>query len=55
MMRKKPTMTKAELKQRINEEAKIMKEYIKRQGGNLTLAECKREAKRVFEEEYDIV
>jgi hypothetical protein len=53
--RKKPTMTKTELTQRVNEEAKIMREDIKKQGGNLTFAECKKEARRVFMEEYNII
>ena len=47
----KPTMTKAELKIRIEEEAKAMKAN----GVPLTLGECKKEAKKVFIEEYNIV
>ena len=54
-MKEKPTMTKAQLTQRVNEEAKLMRDQIKKEGGNLTLAECKKEARRVFMEEYKIV
>jgi len=50
-MMNKPTMTKAELKIRIIEEAKSMKA----QGVPLTLGECKKEAKRVFNEEFNII
>jgi hypothetical protein len=55
MTRIKPTMTKIELTKRVNEEAKEMREDIKRQGGNLTYAECKKELRRVLTEEYQIV
>ena len=55
MMREKPTMTKTQLTQRVNEEAKVMRDQIKKEGGNLTLAECKKEARKVFMEEYKIV
>lgn len=51
----KPTMTKAQLTQRVNEEAKEMREDIKRQGGNLSFAECKKEVRKVLTEEYKIV
>ena len=55
MKSNKPTMTKAQLTQRVNEEAKVMREDIKKQGGNLTFAECKKEARKVFMEEYNII
>ena len=51
----KPTMTKTQLTQRVNEEAKAMRDQIKKQGGNLTFAECKKEARKVFTEEYNII
>ena len=54
-MKKKPTMTKVQLTQRVNEEAKIMRDDLKKQGQTLTFAECKKEARKVFEEEYEIV
>jgi Fe-S cluster biogenesis protein NfuA len=54
-MKVKPKMTKAQLTQRVNEEAKRMRDDIKRQGGNLTFSECKKEARKVFIEEYEIV
>jgi hypothetical protein len=47
----KQTMTKAELKVRIEEEARDMK----KQGVTLTLSECKKEAKKVFLEEFNII
>lgn len=47
----KPTMTKRQLKERITEEAKAMKA----QGVPLSLTECKKEAERVFREEFEIV
>jgi Fe-S cluster biogenesis protein NfuA len=55
MERQKPTMTKQQLTQRVNEEAKVMRDQIKKEGGNLTFAECKKEARKVFTEEYNIV
>jgi hypothetical protein len=51
----KPTMTKQQLTQRVNEEAKVMRDQIKKEGGNLTFAECKKEARKVFIAEYNIV
>ena len=54
-MRTKPKMTKAELTKRVNEEAKAMIAEIKRQGGRMTLTECKNEARRVFLEEFEII
>ena len=54
-MKDKPTVTKTQLTQRVNEEAKVMRDDIRKQGGNLTFAECKKEARRVFMEEYKIV
>jgi len=47
MNKMKPKMTKAQLTQRVNEEAKEMREDIKRQGGNLTFSECKKEVRKV--------
>lgn len=47
----KPTLTKAELKLRILEEAKSMKDS----GVPLTLGECKKEAEKVFRDEFTIV
>ena len=46
----KETISKAELKARIEEEAKDMKS----QGTPLTLSECKKEARKVFMEEFII-
>jgi hypothetical protein len=46
----KQTISKAELKVRIEEEAKDMKA----QGVPLTLSECKKEARKVFLEEFII-
>ena len=46
----KVVMTKKELTARVNEEAKAMQADIKRQGGRLTLAECKRELRRTYNE-----
>lgn len=54
-MKTKPTMTKTQLTQRVNEEAKIMKDDIKRQGGNLSFAECKKEIRKILEQEYEII
>jgi len=51
----KPTMTKSQLTHRVNEEAKVTRDHIKKEGGNLTLAECKKEARRVFIEEFRII
>ena len=47
----KPKLTKQELKVRILEEAKAMRAY----GVGLTLAECKRQAEKVFRQEFQIV
>jgi len=47
----KPTMTKAELKVRIQEEAKSMKAG----GVALSLTECKREAEKIFRQEFIII
>ena len=54
-MREKPTMTKAQLTQRVNEEAKLMRDQLKKEGANWTFAECKKEARKVFIEEYRII
>ena len=51
----KPTMTKAQLTQRVNEEAKEMRDYIKRHGGTLTFSECKKEVRKVLTENYRIL
>ena len=50
-MKNKPTMTKTELTQRINEDAKEMRDNIKKQGGNLSFSECKKD----LTEEYKII
>lgn len=55
MKSNKPTMTKAKLTQRVNEEAKVMREDIKKQGGNLTFSECKKEIRKILTEEYEII
>jgi hypothetical protein len=47
----KPKLTKQELKVRILEEANAMRAN----GIGLTLAECKRQAERVFRSEFQIV
>lgn len=47
----KPSMTLKQLKERIIEEAKSMKA----QGTPLTLTECKKEAEKVFREEFEIL
>jgi hypothetical protein len=44
-------MTKKELKERVIEEAKIMRA----QGVFLTLSECKKEAEKIFREEFKII
>jgi hypothetical protein len=48
----KPQLTKAQLKARVLEEAKQM---IKGGGVQLTLSECKKEAEKVFREEFEII
>lgn len=48
-------MTKSELAQRVKEDAIEMVQDIKRQGGNLTLAECKKEMRKVLTENYTII
>lgn len=47
----KSQLTKAQLKDRIIEEAKAMKA----QGVPLSLSECKKEAEKVFREEFEII
>lgn len=51
----KKTMTKKELKDRVKEEAKRMFSDIKKQGGGMSLSDCKREAEKTFRDEYNIV
>jgi hypothetical protein len=50
-MKIKSKLTKAQLKVRVNEEAKAMKTH----GVPLTLAECKREVEKVFRQEFEII
>ena len=50
-MKTKPTMTKKELHERVNEEAIVMR----KQGVTLSLSECKKEAKKVFLDEFTII
>jgi len=47
----KQSMSKSELKLRVIEEATAMKS----QGVPLTMGECKKEAEKVFREEYNII
>jgi hypothetical protein len=47
----KQSMSKSELKLRVIEEARAMKSY----GTPLTMSECKKEAEKVFREEYKII
>ena len=47
----KSQLTKSQLKERVLEEAKVMKAY----GIPLTLAQCKKEAEKVLREEFEIV
>ena len=47
----KSKLTKAELKIRVLEEAKAMLAH----GVGLTLAQCKREAEKVFRQEFEII
>lgn len=47
----KPNITKSELKQRVNKEASEMK----KQGVPLSLSECKKEAEKVFRDEFNII
>jgi hypothetical protein len=54
-MKDKPKMTRTELTRRVNEEAKRMRDAIKNEGGSMTFNQCKIEAKKVFEEEYEII
>ena len=50
-MKNKVKITKTQLKMWVNEEAKAMKV----QGVTLTLLECKREAEKIFRQEYEII
>jgi hypothetical protein len=50
-MKIKSKLTKAQLKVWVNEEAKAMKAH----GVPLTLVECKREAEKVFRQEFEII
>lgn len=51
----KKTMTKKELKNRVKEEAQRMFSDIKKQGGGMSLSDCKKEAEKTFRDEYNII
>jgi hypothetical protein len=50
----KQTMTKEQLKVRVVEEAKAMVKSWKSQGQNMTMGEAKKDAEKVFREEFII-
>lgn len=50
----KPKMSKDELKKRISEEAPKMFIDIKKQGGDMSLSDCKKELEKTFRDEFII-
>ena len=48
-------LTKKELKERVNTEAKEMQADLKAQGANWPLSDCKKEMERVLRENCEIV
>lgn len=51
----KVVLTKKELKERVNVEAKATYNSVKMQGGKLTMTECKKEAEKTLRENHDII
>ena len=51
----KPTMTKAQLQNRVIDGARQRLKDMKRQGQKLTLTECKAEMEKVLRENYKII
>tara|TARA_R110002074_G_scaffold281673_1_gene453216 strand:+ start:295 stop:459 length:165 start_codon:yes stop_codon:yes gene_type:complete len=54
-MKEKPTLTKTQLTQRVNEDAKAMRDRVKREGGKVSFIECKEKARIILMKEYKIV
>jgi len=48
-------LTKIELKERVNSEGKELKEYLKSQGVNWPLADCKKEVEKTLRENCKII
>ena len=54
-MNDKPTITKARLTQRVNEEAKVMRDTLKKEGGHMTFTECKIITRKSITDKYRII
>jgi len=54
-MNDKPTLTKGKLTQIVNEEAKVMRDRLKKEGGHMTFAECKIIVRQSITNNYRII